>query len=208
LSKPRVSFGLVLTALGVAAFVVGGLLAVTMVPSLRDRIFTPAVTTTGKALVGGPFSLVDHKGKRVTDKDFRGQYLLVFFGFTHCPDICPTGLQVVSAALDQIGSKAERFTPLFITVDPERDTPEALANYVQAFHPRLVGLGGSAEEVQAVAKAYRVYFKKVSTGSSPGDYTMDHTSIIYLMGPDGEFISHFTHATPVDSIATRLSKLN
>lgn len=202
------SLGAKLAAVGIMAFLIGGVLAWVFVPGVREQLAKAPVVTTGTALVGGPFQLTDHTGKKVTDRDFRGQYMLVFFGFTNCPDICPTGLQVMTAALDQIGSKAERFTPLFISVDHERDRPELLADYVKAFHPRLVGLTGTADEVNAVAKAYRVYFKKVPNGPGPEDYTMDHTSIIYLMGPDGAFVSHFTHATPVDAIATRLSKLN
>ena len=197
-----------LAAAAVAAFAVGGIAAVALVPGLGQRLAPQMVTTTGKALVGGPFSLVDHTGRRVTDQDFRGRYMLVFFGFTNCPDICPTGLQVATAALESIGTKADRVTPVFVTVDPKRDTPEKLADYVGSFHPRLVGLTGTEDEIQAAAKAYRVYFKKVADGAGPDDYTMDHTSIMYLMGPDGSFISHFTHATPVDTLASRLSKLD
>ena len=203
----RTFSGAKLAAVAVAAFVIGGIAALALIPGLGQRLAPGVVTTTGKALVGGPFNLVDHTGRRVTDADFRGRYMLVFFGFISCPDVCPTGLQVTSAALEQIGTKAERITPVFVSVDPERDTPAKLAEYVGSFHPRLVGLTGSIEEIQAVAKAYRVYFKKVSNGPGAEDYTMDHTSIIYLMGPDGAFVSHFTHATPIDTLASRLSKL-
>lgn len=160
--------------------------------------------TTGQALVGGPFELVDHSGKTVRDSDFRGQYMLIYFGFAHCPDVCPSALQVMSAALDKIGSEAERITPIFISVDPERDTPESLAAYVSAFHPKLVGLTGSPEAVSKAATAYRVFYRKVQDPGSAGDYTVDHSSIIYFMDPDGRFITHFTHGTPVDVMAEKL----
>jgi len=191
-----------------AGFIGGALVALAVIPGAFDRLVAPTqAISVGKADVGGPFTLTDHTGRRVTDKDFRGKYMLVYFGFTYCPDVCPSGLQVISAALDQIGSKADEITPIFISVDPERDTPEQLALYVSSFHPRLVGLTGTPEEIQNVAKAYRVYYRKVKDEKSSADYTVDHTSIIYLMGPNGEFIAHFTHATPVSVMAEKLEKV-
>lgn len=184
---------------GLAAFVL--LPGTTFSPGSSDR-----ATTTGKALIGGPFMLTDHTGKPVTDRDFRGRFMLVFFGFRNCPDICPAALETVSAALAAIGPKAERVVPLFITLDPERDTPERLAEYVASFHPKLVGLTGTAEQVREAAKAYRVYFKKTATGPGPEDYTLDHASILYLMGPDGDFVAHFAHGTSADVMAERLRK--
>lgn len=166
--------------------------------------YRPALTGSGQALIGGPFSLVDHTGKRVTERDFLGKYLLIFFGYTYCPDICPTELQVMSAALDQMGEKGEEVLPVFITVDPERDTPEVLKTYVENFHPRLVGLTGTPEEVAAVAKAYRVYYSKAA-GAGAGDYLMDHSSILYLMGPDGKFVKHFTYTTDAKALAEELN---
>jgi len=157
--------------------------------------------------VGGPFTLIDHTGKRVTDQDFRGKFLLVFFGFTNCPDVCPTALQVMAAALDKLGPNAARITPVLISVDPAHDTPAVLATYVASFHPRLVGLTGSQAEIDAVAKAYRVYVKKVPDPKSTAGYTIDHSSIIYVMGPDGAYRSHFTHATSPEVMAERLSGL-
>jgi protein SCO1/2 len=191
-----------------AGFAVGAAAAVAVLPGARERL-TPIgpMGVGGKAQIGGPFSLIDHTGKRVTEKDFRGRHLLVFFGFTFCPDVCPAGLQVIAAALDRLGPKAERVTPLFITVDPERDTPERLAQYVQSFHPRLVGLTGTPAEIQAAAAAYRVFHKIVKHEKSATEYTMEHTSVIYLMDPAGEFVAHFTHATPVDTIAATLARL-
>lgn len=172
---------------------------------LRQR--APTSATVGRALVGGPFSLIDHTGKRVSDKDFRGKYMLVSFGFTFCPDICPSGLQVISAALDKLGPKADKLVPLFITLDPERDTPAVLAAYVPSFHSRLVGLTGTLDEIAAATKQYRVYHKKVQDAKSTSAYTIDHSALIYLMGPDGAYIAHFTHSTGVDQLAERLGKL-
>jgi protein SCO1/2 len=146
----------------VAGFWFGGLAAFALFPEARERL-TPSISmrSVGQALVGGPFTLTDHNGKRVTDKDFRGKFMVVFFGFTNCPDVCPTALQVMAAALDKLGANAERVTPVFISIDPEHDKPAQLASYVASFHPRLVGLTGSQAEIDAVAKAYRVYVKKV-----------------------------------------------
>ena len=189
-------------------FAVGGVAALAVLPDARERLFPAAtVKIMGQAQVGGPFTLTDHTGKRVTDQDFRGRFMMVFFGFTFCPDVCPTALQVMAAALDKIGSKAEQITPVLITVDPERDTPEQMAMYVKSFHPRLVGLTGSPDEIAAVAKAYRAYFKRVPDPKSSGGYTMDHSAIIYVMGPDGAFRTHFTYTVNADAMAERLTKL-
>lgn len=161
---------------------------------------------SGVALVGGPFSLVDQDGRRVTEKDFRGRYMLVFFGYTYCPDVCPTELQVMTAALDQLGAEADRIQPVFVSVDPARDTPEVLKAYVGNFGPRLVGLTGTPEEVAAIAKAYRVYYAKAGGSSSSTDYLMDHSSIIYLMGPDGRFVKHMPYTTDAAKLATELKE--
>lgn len=196
-----------LIALITGGLVAGAGLGLLVVPGALKRLLPEGgVTSIGQATIGGPFSLVDHTGKRVTEQNFRGRYMLVYFGFTFCPDVCPAGLQVAAAALDKLGAKAERVTPVFVTVDPERDTPAQLANYVSSFHPRLVGLTGTPEEVQAVARAYRVYYRKVKDERSSAAYTVDHTSILYLMDPQGRFVTHFTHATPVDTIAATLAK--
>jgi len=148
------------------------------------------LTRDGTAsLIGGPFALENGDGRQVTDRDFRGKYLLVYFGYTFCPDVCPTTLAEVADALDRLGPKADRLQPIFITVDPKRDTPAVVRQYVAAFSPRLVGLTGSPEQIAEVAKEYRVYYAEHRTGPGPGDYTMDHSSILYLMGPDGRFIA-------------------
>lgn len=194
-----------LIALVLVGLAGGALSGLVLVPGALERVkVPPQITSVGKATVGGPFSLVDHTGRRVTEADFRGRYMLVYFGYTFCPDVCPSGLQVMAAALEQLGTKGEQITPVFISVDPERDTPAQLAQYVPSFHPRLVGLTGTAEEIQSVARAYRVYYKKMKDEKSSADYTVDHSSIIYLMNPAGEFVTHFTHATPVATMVERI----
>jgi protein SCO1/2 len=141
------------------------------------------------SLIGGPFSLEDGNGRQVTDRDFRGKYMLIYFGYTFCPDVCPTTLTDTADALDRLGPKADRLQPLFITIDPKRDIPAVVKQYAAAFSPRLIGLTGSPEQIAQVANAYRVYYAEHRTGPGPGDYTMDHSSILYLMGPDGRFIA-------------------
>lgn len=187
----------------------GMVTALAILPGARQKLFGAADTPApiGKAQVGGPFALVDHTGKPVTEKDFRGRHMLVYFGFTHCPDICPSSLQVMSAALDKLGPLAERVTPVLVSLDPERDTPQQMALYVKSFHPRLVGLTGTVDQIAAATKAYRVYFKKVKDEKSSADYTIDHTSILYLMDANGEFVTHFSHTASVDSIAERMRKV-
>jgi len=193
--------GLAGAALGVAA-------AAALLPNVRERLL-PSVEqqVSGKALIGGAFTLTDSSGKRVTEQSFAGKYMLVFFGYTSCPDICPAGLQLMAGALEKLGAKAERITPIFISVDPERDTPEKLAAYVKNFDPRLVGLTGTPEEIAAVAKAYKVYYAKAPSKEHPDDYTMDHTSIMYVMDTKGEFVTHFTPATNVEDMAAKLDKI-
>lgn len=160
--------------------------------------------------LGGPFTLTDQNGKTVSDTDFRGKYMLIYFGYTYCPDICPTALARNAEALALIGDLAEKVVPIFITIDPERDTQELLKSYVGHFDPRLIGLYGSPEETAKVAKEFRVYYTKVADeGSSieDGTYLVDHTAITYLMGPDGKFLQHFSHAMSADDMAKRLREI-
>jgi protein SCO1/2 len=164
------------------------------------------ITTSGKALVGGPFTLTDPSGRRVTEKDFAGKPMLVYFGFTNCPDVCPAGLQVIAAALDRLGDKAKDVTPVFVTVDPERDTPEQLGKYVASFHQGIVGLSGSVDDIAAVTKAYRVYAKKVPDAERPGEYNVDHSSFMYLMDAKGEFVKHFPHSVDAQQLADEIAK--
>ncbi len=179
-----------------------GLAAVSLTMTQSD-----CQTGSGTALVGGPFSMVSHKGEAVTEKTFAGRYSLVFFGFTYCPQICPTELQVMAEALQQLGPKADAIVPLFVTIDPERDTPEQLASYVENFHPRLVGLTGTPEQVAAMAKSYRAYYAKVENAERPEDYTMDHSSLIYLIGPDGLFRKHFSYTTDAAMLAKNITQV-
>ncbi|WP_051334626.1 SCO family protein [Bradyrhizobium sp. Ai1a-2] len=148
--------------------------------------------------VGGPFELVDHTGRIRTERDFRGRLMLVYFGFTYCPDVCPTDLQAIGLAMDRLGSDADNVQPLFITVDPERDTRQHLAEYVPLFHPRLIGLTGSLEAIRKAADAYKVYSAKVPLGKDQGDYTVDHTAFIYLMDRDGGYLGFFPPGTSAD----------
>lgn len=162
---------------------------------------------TGKVAIGGPFSMTDQTGKHVTQADYAGKYMLIYFGFTFCPDVCPTELQVISGALSALGEDAAKVQPIFITVDPDRDTPEVMARYVKQFDPRLIGLSGTAAETAAIAKEYRVYYEKVKDPDSSGDYSMDHSSIVYLMGPDGGFLTFFPPGTSPEKMAEKIKSL-
>lgn len=165
----------------------------------------PIATGSGTALVGGPFALTRQDGKRVTEKDFLGRYMLVFFGYTYCPDICPTELQVMTAAIGMMGEDGKAITPVFVSIDPQRDTPEVVKAYVENFGSNLVGLTGTPEEIANAAKAYRVYYAKAGNSGSD-EYLMDHSSIIYLMGPDGRFVKHFTYTTDAPQLAKELKE--
>jgi protein SCO1/2 len=166
----------------------------------------PRVQTSGTALIGGPFTLTDQTGKTVTDRDFAGRYKLVFFGFTHCPDICPAELQVMQAALDALGDKADKVVPIFISLDPERDTPQVMGDYVKNFGPRFVGLTGSPESVAAAAKAYRVVYAKVDDKASANGYSVDHSALVYLMSPKGEYLTHFAYGTSAATMAETIRR--
>jgi cytochrome oxidase Cu insertion factor (SCO1/SenC/PrrC family) len=168
-----------------------------------------------QAAIGGPFSLVDHNGRPVTDEDFRGEFMLVSFGFTNCPDVCPTELAITASAFDILGEAGERVRPIFITIDPERDTPEVLGDYVARFHPRLVGLTGTPAQIKAAAEAYgAVYFQvdpEPETGPAEGmdvhaAYLMSHSTYSYLMGPDGRFLGIIAYDAGPDVMAAELKK--
>ncbi len=156
---------------------------------------------------GGPFVLTDHTGKSVTDADFRGRFMLVYFGFTRCTDTCPVDLPVIAQALDGLGPPAEKIAPLFISVDPVNDIPAVMATYVANFHPRLIGLSGSEAEITAVAKAYKVHRRKLTQAHhGHGEYTIDHGSLTYLMGPDGRFLTLLPHGTSAERMTMVLHK--
>jgi protein SCO1/2 len=159
--------------------------------------FAPGGRQAGQSLassVGGPFALTTTEGKTLTDKDLRGAPFLVFFGFTHCPDICPTKLFEISEVLRAAGTKGEKLRALFISVDPERDTVETLKSYLGSFDPRIIGLTGDRAAIDAAIKAYRGYSKKVPL--KDGDYTMDHTALVYLMDKNGGFVGAFNIERP------------
>jgi protein SCO1 len=152
------------------------------------------------AAIGGPFALVDQSGQAVTEKNIQGHPTLIFFGFTHCPDVCPTSLFEISEVLRAMGKDAERVNAYFISVDPERDTKEAMKDYLSSFDPHLKGLTGSPEQIGNVLSAYRVYARKVPL--KDGDYTMDHTALVYLMDRNGKFVSPFNlKRTPEEAAA-------
>ena len=146
-------------------------------------------TVLGPSAIGGPFNLIDENGKPITDQDMKGRPFVVFFGYRHCPDICPTTLFEMSEVMRALGKDADRVGALFITVDPERDTPEGMKDYLSSFDPHLHGATGDAKAIDAVEKAYRVYAKKVPTDK--GDYSMDHTALVYLMDKQGRFVAPF-----------------
>ena len=187
------TFVLVVTLLSaaLAATVVGGYLILT-----RTQEGTAA-------LIGGPFELVDQSGRTVTYATLKGKWSLIYFGYTYCPDVCPTTLSIITQALDQLGPLAAKVTPVFVTVDPERDTVAQLKAYQEHFHPSFVMLTGSPERVREAARAYRVYHRKVESESAT-DYLMDHSSITFLMGPDGGYVTHFGHDATAETMAATL----
>ncbi len=165
--------------------------------------------------LGGSFALTDQNGTRRTDTDFRGKYMLVFFGYTYCPDVCPTTLAVEAEALDKLGSRANAIAPIFITVDPKRDTPVKLKAYLSAFdarppgaRPNFTGLTGSDEEIAEAAEGYRVYYLAHLDGLNGNgvDYSIDHSGDIYLMSPEGKFLAYYSQGIMADELATDLMK--
>ncbi|MCZ6846128.1 MAG: SCO family protein [Alphaproteobacteria bacterium] len=185
---------------GVVCLILATLMVVAMLDRGRSGGTAKTIATAVGVEIGGPFRLTDHRGDAVSEADFLGSYLLVYFGYGFCPDVCPTELQNIGVAMDELGADGERVIPIFITVDPERDTVAFMKDYVAAFHPRMVGLTGDPERIAEVAKAYRVYYAKVADEDS-ADYLMDHTSYVYLMGPDGNFVTMFRYNTPPNEIA-------
>jgi protein SCO1/2 len=188
-------------ALIAAAFAAGLVLCFCVMLLVSQVMFTSNLPQT--ATIGGPFRLTDQNGRTVTEQDFKGAPFLVFFGFTHCPDVCPTTLFEVSEILRTLGPDAARVRVAFITVDPERDTPTALKNYLSSFDPHMEGLTGDPAAIAAVTKAYRVYYKKVPLDEG---YTMDHTAIVYLMDKDGNFVSPFNLKRTAEAAAADLRR--
>ena len=154
------------------------------------------------AALGGPYALIDHTGVPVSEQSFRGQYQVMVFGYTFCPDVCPTTLTAITEAMELLGPAAEKVQPLFVSVDPERDTPAIMADYVAAFHPRMIGLTGSPAQIKEIAQSYRVYYSKVETGD--GFYPLDHSAYIYVLGPEGAILTYLKHDATPQVIATAI----
>jgi protein SCO1 len=168
----------------------------------------PHPGVTGSAVtIGGPFTLQTPDGTTVTDQTYRGKWLLVYFGYTFCPTTCPTTLMDIATVLDKLGDEAARIQPIFITVDPQRDTPEVMRQYTQSFDPRIIGLSGDQQQIAAVAQAYGVYYTHRKIGPGAEDYVIDHSSYIYLMGPLGGFERGFDADAPTDELTQAVRDL-
>jgi len=195
------------------AIVVAAIAAVTVIwwRGSQHQAQQTARAAQGEAAIGGAFELVNTKGETVTEQDFRGRYLLVNFGYTYCPDVCPGTLANITRALNRLAetdpAKAEQVVPIFITVDPNRDDVETMGHYVSNFHDRMVGLTGSPKKIHDVAKKYRVYYEKSDQTMADGEYLVNHSSYVYVMGPKGRYLEHFTHKTAPDAMANVLSRL-
>ena len=185
-------------------------LAATLPAMTLGLLITLAPVGVASAVpIGGPFELVDQHGATRTDADFRGSYLLIYFGYTYCPDLCPTTLLKMTGAIEELAtrspSKADHVIPIFVSFDPDRDTPELLRDYAESFHTRLVALTGSPRALAKVGRTYGVRYARVPA-DAPSDYLMDHTSFVYLMGPDGKYIQHFEHDASVDDLVDALQR--
>ena len=188
-----------LLLVGVLVLMLGAVIAVTLMPASTQTKLE--ATTAGLEGLGGAWSLTDYNGKAVTDKDFSGTYRLMFFGFTYCPDICPTELKRLTLVLEGLGEDATAITPLFVTIDPERDTPAALKEYLGRFDPRFIGLTGSVAQIEHMEKIFKVYSAKAQDPEHT-DYTVNHSALVYLIGPDDKVL-HLFHSgeTPAEMIA-------
>jgi len=165
--------------------------------------------SSGIAKIGGPFELTDHNGKPRKSAEFQGRFMLIYFGYSYCPDVCPTALQIMSNALQSLGNRAQAVQPIFITVDPARDMPAHLKEYVKNFYPGMIGLTGDESLIKAAAKNYRIYYAKALQDKSKpdaDDYLMDHSSIIFLMDRKGRYVTHFSHQTNADVMAKTIAK--
>ena len=192
-------FLLVLAAAAIAIVTVGLTAILTRIGSASGDS-----RSSGAVTIGGPFSLVDQTGARVTDQTYAGRYRLIYFGYTFCPDACPTELQVMAQAMDDLGADTAKVQPIFVTIDPARDTPQQLAAYVPQFDKRLVGLTGSAEQIAAIAREYKVYYAKAETAGAPDAYAMNHSSFVYLMDPAGKFLTVFSSDDDASKIAASI----
>ena len=191
---------LAISALGI--LIVLGLLTNDL---MKSNTATEQVSAT--PMLSIEYDLINQEGKPTTQLDFAGRYQLVYFGFAFCPDICPFTLDVMSEALNQIGDRADIIQPIFISLDPARDTPDELATYIDSFFPGFIALTGTDAQVEAAAKSFKVYFQKVEDPNSAGGYVIDHTSIVYVIDPDGDLVHFFTHKDTAETIATKLNAL-
>lgn len=185
----------------IATTVVGG---VWIAGGFQNKL--PASRTISTAGFAADFELTDYKGMVQTDEDFRGQWMLVFFGFTNCPDVCPMGLSTIAQVLDDLGAVGEALQPVFITVDPARDTPAVLAQYVPQFDTRIIGLSGSAEQIERTGKAFKIYYQRNEDEAAPDGYTMGHTSSFLLFDPNGEFVRIYEYNQKPTEIVSDLQK--
>jgi protein SCO1 len=187
------------------AAIVVGIVAASVIAATGGLVAYRAVPDLSSAgSIGGSFALIDGSGGTVTDRSFPGKWELIYFGYTYCPDACPTTLNTIAETLTALGPLAERVQPLFITVDPERDTPQVMADYVRNFDPRIVGLTGSPEAIAAVAAEYKVYYAVHKTGDGADDYLMDHSGFVYLMNPEGKFARVLSSDGSGKALADRL----
>jgi cytochrome oxidase Cu insertion factor (SCO1/SenC/PrrC family) len=195
-------------------FAVGLLAAFAVLPSPHLRAADDAPSAAqlmddlmwARGPIGGPFALTDHEGRRRTDAEFRGKLLVIYFGYTNCPDICPADLTSIALALDRLGAAADAVQPIFITLDPERDTAAHLADYVRAFHPRLLGLTGTPDEIRKVATAYKTYYAK-GENAGGADYAVDHTAFIYLVGKDGRYLGFLPPSTTLERLSNIIGQM-
>lgn len=170
-----------------------------------SRDTTPSAAESSRALIGGEFELVNHNNEIVTDKDFLGKYMIVYFGYTYCPDVCPMDLQIMADALNHLEAEdLAMLNPVFVTVDPERDTTEVMAEYTSYFHEDLIGLTGTLDQIDTIKKAYRVYAAKADDSE---DYLVDHTSYTYLMDKEGKLLQHFNHGEDPEAMAAKMATL-
>jgi protein SCO1 len=190
------------------AAIVVGIVAASVIAATGGLVAYRAVPDLSSAgSIGGSFALIDGSGGTVTDRSFPGKWELIYFGYTYCPDACPTTLNTIAETLTALGPLAERVQPLFITVDPERDTPQVMASYVRNFDPRIVGLTGSEDAVADAARKFRIVYAKHKTGDGPNDYLMDHSSVVIVMDPSGKFAGFLAADLTSDRMADKLRRL-
>jgi cytochrome oxidase Cu insertion factor (SCO1/SenC/PrrC family) len=196
----------------IATIILSGTIAVLTLYLPSNRTPPPSAPTmvSGEVRIGGPFTLVSTAGTTVNEDVLLGHYSLIYFGFTHCPDICPLALQGITEALDTLGPAGDGILPVFITLDPERDTPEVMADYVANFHPRFIGLNGSLEQIEAAMQQYKVYarkaFAKDADGNNTDHYLVDHTGFTYLMDPSGRYAHHFSKGVTAQEMAAHIKQ--